>query len=107
MSSALQRVRPELLAIFFGLWAAAVALTPDLTIRACLLAPAIAVPVAIWTLASPGRWIALFLASALLLPPLPLAIGDSGPHPSLIFAALGVLAGALYVRFWRVHTEPP
>src|SRR5581483_6479480 len=36
-----------------------------------------------------------------LLPPLPIAIGDSGPHPSLLFAALGPLVGALRAGEWR------
>jgi O-Antigen ligase len=85
-----------------GLWAALVAVAPDITTKALLLAPAGAVLLAGWTLARPGRWVAMFLTSALLLPPLPLALGDSGPHPSMIFAALGIWAGLLWMRGWRV-----
>jgi hypothetical protein len=77
----------------FGVWAAAIALTPSLAGKAVLAAPAAAIPLVWWTVARPGRWIALFLATALLLPPLPIAIGDSGPHVCLLFAALGLFAG--------------
>ena len=90
------------LALSFGVWAAAIALAPTLTTKALLAAPLLALPLAGWTLAAPGRWITLFLASSLLLPPLPVAIGDSGPHLCLLFAALGIWAGALRARAWRV-----
>ena len=53
------------------------------------------------------RWIALFLATALLLPPLPIPIGDSGPHPSLLFAAIGLFAGLLHAREWRWTGQSP
>jgi hypothetical protein len=94
--------RSTALAAVFGCWAAAVAVAPSLPTKAILLAPALALPLAGWTLASPGRWIALFLTTALLLPPLPIAIGDSGPHPCLLFAALGLWAGAIWLGEWRV-----
>ncbi len=48
----------------------------------------------------------LFLTAALLLPPLPIAIGDSGPHPCLVLAALGLIAGAPLWRRWRVTPSP-
>jgi O-antigen ligase len=41
-----------------------------------------------------------------MLPPLPFPMGDSGPHLSLVFAALGVLAGILRMREWSVQPEP-
>lgn len=89
-----------------GLWAGLVALAPDASTKLLLLAPAAGALLAGWTLARPGRWVALFLTSALLLPPLPIALGDSGPHPSMIFAALGVWAGLLWMRGWRVPRTP-
>jgi O-antigen ligase len=91
----------------FGLWAAAIALAPGMTAKGVLGAPAVLVPVGWWTLARPGRWIALFLASALLLPPLPIAIGDSGPHVCLLFAALGVFDALLWGREWRIGIGGP
>jgi hypothetical protein len=94
-------------AVALGVWAAAIALAPGMGARAVLAAPAAALPLAWWTIGRPGRWIALFLATALLLPPLPIAIGDSGPHVSLVFAALGVLAAMLWGREWRIEIAGP
>jgi len=45
----------------------------------------------------------LFFAAALLLPPLPLPGGDTGPHPSVVLAALGVLAGMARLDRWRIR----
>lgn len=90
-----------------GLWAAAIAVTPSLTGKAILAAPAALIPLAWWTILRPGRWIALFLATALLLPPLPIPIGDTGPHVAILFAALGALAAAIHVRQWRVDLNGP
>lgn len=88
-----------------GLWATLVSVAPDLTTKALLAAPAVLIPLAGWTLAQPGRWVLLFLTSAILLPPLPIALGDSGPHPSLIFAALGLWAGALWMPSWKISSS--
>jgi len=91
-----------LISLALGAYAALVASAPSLSARALLAAPLLLAAAAFWTLAAPHRWIAGFLASALLLPPLPIALGNTGPHPSLLFAAFGILAGALYVRHWRI-----
>ena len=56
-------------------------------------------------LGSAGALAALFFGAALLLPPLPIAIGDSGPHPRLLFAALGLFAGVLWLRDWRIDSH--
>src|SRR5579885_3206413 len=82
-------------ALAFGIWAASIAVVPGLPVKALLAAPAVLVLLAAWTLRHPSRWISAFFAAALLLPPLPVAIGNTGPHPSLIFAGFGLLAGAL------------
>ena len=88
-----------------GAWAAAIAVAPSLPVKFLLVAPAVLAALAWWTLATPQRWIACFFAAALLLPPLPIALGDSGPHVSLLFAALGLLAGILWLPHWRIpHT---
>ena len=86
----------------FGIWAAAIAVTRSLPMKAALAAPAAIAPVLWWTLRSPVRWLALFFAAVLLLPPLPIPIGDSGPHPGLLFAALGLFAGVLWLAEWRI-----
>src|SRR5260221_4943209 len=76
-----------------GTCAAAIALAPSLAVKAVLVLPFALALVCWWTLAGRARWIALFFCAALLLPPLPLALGDSGPHVALLFAALGLIAG--------------
>jgi hypothetical protein len=86
----------------FGVWAASIAVTRSLPLKALLAAPAAIVPVLWWTLQNPARWLVLFFGAALLLPPVPIPLGDSGPHPSLLFAALGLLAGVLWLAEWRV-----
>ena len=93
---------PWLAALAFGAWAAAIAAAPSLELRVLLAAPAAALGVLWWTVQRPGRWVALFLAAALLLPPLPIAIGNSGPHPCLVFAAIGVFCGFLWLADWRI-----
>jgi hypothetical protein len=86
----------------FGVWAAAIAVTRSLPLKAALAAPAAIAPVLWWTLRSPARWLVLFFGAVLLLPPLSIPIGDSGPHPGLLFAVLGLLAGVLWLSEWRI-----
>jgi hypothetical protein len=95
-----------LIALSIGAYAALVGSAPSLASRAALAAPLALAILAWWTLAAPHRWILGFVAAALLLPPLPIPLGDSGPHPSLLFAAFGILAGAIYIRDWRITTGP-
>jgi len=89
-------------AIFLGAWAAAIAIAPGWPIKAALAAPAALLPLLGWTFGGPARWIDLFFAAALLLPPLPFAFGDSGPHPCLLFASLGLVAGLFWLADWRI-----
>jgi hypothetical protein len=89
-----------------GAYAALVAVAPSFGPRALLAAPVALAAVAWWTLAKAHRWVGAFIASAILLPPLPIPLGDSGPHPSLLFAALGGFAGVLYLRDWRISAGP-
>lgn len=89
-------------AISLGVACGLAALLP----RAPLMPAAIAAVMTIslvgwWTIQQRMRWVTLLLAAVLLLPPLPLPLGDSGPHPSLVFAALGVLAGLARLADWR------
>jgi O-antigen ligase len=105
--SSLARTRPWAGAAFFGLWAAAIAVAPSINVKALLAAPALLLPIAWWSVLRPGRWSALFLATALLLPPLPVAIGDSGPHICLLFAALGLLSMAIWSPEWNLDLSGP
>jgi O-antigen ligase len=88
--------------LVLGAWAAAIVVAPDVWAKLALVAPAVLVPLALWTLEAPGRWLAGFIAAALLLPPLPIALGDSGPHVCLLFAGLGLLAGFIGAGRWHV-----
>src|SRR5215467_12859975 len=97
------RRRPLFPTLLMGAWAAAIAVAPNVRTKLVLAAPALVLPLIWWTLDRPSRWLTAFLVTALLLPPLPIPIGDSGPHPSLFFAALGLLAGLLWLGEWRVR----
>src|SRR5215831_16892478 len=92
--------------VALGLWAAAIGLAPGWS-KAVLAAPAALAPLVAWIMARPLRWVALFLAAALLLPPLPIPIGDSGPHPALLFAAVGLFAGLFWLRDWQFRDVGP
>jgi hypothetical protein len=96
------RYRELGLAVVFGAWAAAIAVAPTWTAKAVLAAPAVALPGLWWMLQRPSRWVAAFFAAALLLPPLPAPIGNSGPHPSLLIAAVGLFAGVLWLGEWSI-----
>jgi O-antigen ligase len=88
-----------------GLYAAVVALAPSLVWKAALCAPLVALPLFWSILRTPNSWLALFFASALLLPPLPIALGQSGPHIALLFAAAGLLIGLLRLPEWRFQAD--
>ena len=103
MNSALRRPAVPWGPLALGAWAAAIAVAPNLETKLWLCAPALAIAMFWWSLQSPVRWLVLFFGAALLTPPLPIAVGDSGPHPSLIFAALGMLAGVLWAADWQVE----
>jgi O-antigen ligase len=94
-----------LVSLVIGLYGALVAAAP-LALATVLLAPLAVVALAWWTLNKPHRWIGGFIAAAILLPPLPIPLGDTGPHPCLLFAALGIFAGALYLRDWHIAAGP-
>src|SRR5215475_9657459 len=83
----------------FGAWAAAIGLAPTLEAKAVIAAPAILIPGAWWTVARAGRWLAAFFFTS---PPLPIALGDSGPHVCMLIAALGLVAGLVRLREWRI-----
>ena len=85
-----------------AVYSASVALAPNPGWALALIAPLIAFPILWWTLSGAHRWLALFFVTALLLPPLPIAIGNSGPHPAITLAALGPFIGFLRVREWRI-----
>lgn len=89
-----------------GAYAAAIALAPKPGSALILAAPLVVVPLAYWAVLERERWLMLFFAAALLLPPLPFGLGNSGPHPAVIFVVLGCLAGVLHPGGWRAPDAP-
>jgi O-antigen ligase len=61
------------------------------------------VALAWWMLCGASRWVIAFLLAAILLPPLPLAWGDAGPHPAMLLAGLGLLAGLARLNSWEIR----
>ena len=92
-------------ALWIGLYAAAVALVPNDAVRLALVSVVALVPLAWWLLAGANHWLIGFLGAALLLPPLPIPIGNAGPHPAMLFAAVGLGSGLVRLRQWRFRFE--
>jgi O-antigen ligase len=101
------RDRRELLVgLALGLYATAVALTPGVEGKVALAAPLVLIPLA-WRLAATSTaWLTLFFLCALLAPPLPIRLGDSGPHVALLIAAAGIFIGLLRLTEWRFRPDP-
>jgi O-antigen ligase len=83
-----------------GAYACALAAAPTPALALAWSAPALAIPAALFILRGANRWLWCFFFAALLLPPLPFALGDSGPHVALLFAAMGLVAGAVRIQQW-------
>jgi hypothetical protein len=60
-----------------------------------------------WLFLAPHRWLLAFLCAAILLPPLPIELGDSGPHLSILIAAAGGLIGLSQLGQWRMRPGRP
>jgi len=88
-----------------GLYASAVVLTPGIAAKAILCAPLLLIPVFWSLLRTPSAWLALFLGCALLTPPLPIALGDSGPHIALLVAGAGLWIGFLRSNEWQLRMD--
>jgi hypothetical protein len=86
-----------------GAYACVIAASPNLFAAATLSLPLVAIALVLWTLQTSGRWLWCFFFAALLLPPLPFALGDSGPHVGVVLAGLGLVCGALRLREWRLQ----
>ena len=90
-----------------AVWAALLGIAASVTVflprwvGASVVVCAVAIPFAWWILSKSGRWLIAFFIAALLLPPLPIALGDTGPHPALLIAALGAIAGLIRLDQWR------
>jgi len=87
-------------ALILGVIATAIVFLP-LWAAATLIVMLLCAPLAWWTFSQTGRWLSLFFFAALLLPPLPIPIGDTGPHPAILVAGIGLLAGIVRLDQWR------
>jgi len=96
-------LRQAVSAVVIGALAASALLLLPLSGAAAFAAALCAVPVVWYVFSAPGRWLAAFFAATLLLPPLPLPVGDTGLHPSVLVAALGMLAGVAGLGCWRIR----
>ena len=100
------RDRRELwIGLSLGLYATAVGLTPGVVLKAALCAPLILIPLSWRLLATSTAWLTLFFACALLAPPLPIRLGDSGPHVALLIAGAGLVIGFLRLPEWRFRAD--
>jgi O-antigen ligase len=88
-----------------GGYASAIALAPDWQWKALLCAPLVAIPILWCLLRTPSAWLAVFFACALLTPPLPISLGDSGPHVAIAVAGAGLLIGFLRMGEWRFEAD--
>jgi O-Antigen ligase len=88
-----------------GAYAAAIALAPDATAKALLCAPLVGIPLFWRLLRTPTAWLALFFTCALLTPPLPIPLGDSGPHVAIAVAGAGLFIGLLRLAEWRFQPD--
>ena len=95
-----------LFAIALGAWAALVALVPTTAGKLLLVIPLVLAAVFYWIILRPSRWLVAFFFCLLLLPPLPLPLGNSGVHVAPLFALLGGLAGVVWIREWRSWSHP-
>ena len=87
--------------LVLGVYAFAITFAPGLGTKALLCAPLLAIPLVWWLLSNASHWVTGFFLAAWLLPPLPVALGNSGPHVALFFAAVGVWMGLAYLARWR------
>jgi hypothetical protein len=88
-------------ALLIGLYASGFALMPATQQRLLWALPPVAVQFSWWLLRTADRWVTVFLFAILTLPPLPVKMGDSGPHIGIAIAALGLVAGVLRMDEWR------
>lgn len=103
----ISRLNPgSLLPVAVGTWAAAVALSPSMTVKFALTAPLLLGALLWWVILHPSRWIAVLFVSLFLLPPLPIPLGDAGVHLAPLAAALGLLIGIVWIRDWQSIAHP-
>lgn len=88
-----------------GALAAFVVVVPDWRVRIAVTVVVGLLTLCCWALVEPQRWWIGFVATVLLLPPFPSAIGNAGPHIALVFVALGVWYSIASFGRWRIEPE--
>jgi len=96
---------PIIAASAIAVAAAAVAVLP-LIPRLCAVALFCTLPLLGWMVSRANAWLGAFLGALLLLPPLPASFGNSGAHPALLLAAIGVYAALLFGKRWTFTKSP-
>jgi O-antigen ligase len=87
--------------LLLSLLSAAIALVPSWEGKLMLAAPFGIVLFCVWVLRRSDRWLIVFLCTLVVLPPLPIQMGDSGPHPSLLIFCLGLLSLCVHAQQWK------
>jgi O-antigen ligase len=98
--------RQLLVGLTLGLYATATALTPGVVPKVALCAPLVLIPLAWRLLQTSTAWLTLFFLCALVTPPLPIRLGDSGPHVALLMAGAGLFIGLLRLSEWHFRPDP-
>ncbi len=88
---------------FLGIYACAIAASPRPVVAIAWSAPLLAIPLVLWILQTASRWLWCFFFAALLLPPLPIPLGNSGPHVGVALAGLGLVSGGVRIGEWRLR----
>ncbi len=99
MESSLRRDIP--LALLLGCLLGAASLAASRPQAGWIALPLLLLALVWWVASKANRWVLVFLAALVLLPPLPLPFGNAGPHPAILLAALGLWAGAARLPAWR------
>src|SRR3954465_11260730 len=92
--------------IALGIWAAFIALVPTITAKLLWSAPIVIAALCWWCFLHPQRWLLLFLCALVVLPPLPIPLGDSGPHPALAILVFGLFVCAFRLHKWKTNFPP-
>jgi len=92
--------------VCIAIWASVLALVPSIPLK-CSVAALLCVPsFAWWILSRADRWLVAFLLSSILLPPLPIPIGDSGPHVAVLLLPFGAVVAILRPLQWKRWIHP-
>jgi hypothetical protein len=90
-------------ALAIGLCAGLLPLIGPATVVWIALAALCFAPFVWYGFCKPKLWPLLFCGAAILFPPLPFPVGDSGVHVSIVIAGAGLLAGLARLQEWRIE----